>query len=244
MSTPNNLLAETYIPYIATNGGFRTNKPVYIAGDLTVTGTTTIGGITLTDLTVTGNTVIGDALTDTLTVTGATTIRSTSATAFTVGAAASGATPAFSVDASTSSQVTGLKVVGAASGGTVAVAVTQASGNANLSIDAIGTGTVTINGTATGNIVLGRATTGVSVSLTGGYTAKSATAVPASADALAAGAAFTFFSGGNAIWITSDAPAFSATKGDLCINTGGSSSSTRLFINDGTTNWVAVTTAS
>jgi hypothetical protein len=83
-----------------------------------------------------------------------------------------------------------------------------------------------------------------SVASTGGVTALSGTAVPASAGAVAAGAPITMFSTGIKIWVTSDTPAFTATKGDLCINTGGSSSSTRLYINNGTTNWVAITTAS
>ena len=39
-------------------------------------------------------------------------------------------------------------------------------------------------------------------------------------------------------------PSFSATKGSLYLNTTGSSTSTRLYVNNGTTNWVAVTTAS
>lgn len=56
-----------------TNGGIRTAKPVYIDNDLTVTGTTTIAGVSLTDLTVTGNTVIGNSATDTLAVTGVST---------------------------------------------------------------------------------------------------------------------------------------------------------------------------
>lgn len=90
--------------------------------------------------------------------------------------------------------------------------------------------------------VLGAAT-GTSLVTTGVHTAKSATAVPATAGAVAAGAPFTMFSSNISIWVTSDAPTHTATKGDLCINTGGSSSSTRLFINNGTTNWIAVTTA-
>lgn len=251
MATPGNLLAENNDPYVMANGGFRTGKPAYFDNDVTITGTTTIAGISLTNLTVTGNTVIGDAVTDTLTITGASTISSTSATAFTVGAAAAGATPAFSVDASAGSQVTGLKVVGAATGGTVAVAVTQASGNANLTIDAIGSGTITLNGTATGAVTITPATTITGVLTNpGGYTStagavfKSGTAVPATAGAIAAGAPITMFSTGIKIWVTSDAPTHSATKGDLCINTGGSSSSTRLYVNNGTTTWIAITTAS
>lgn len=96
----------------------------------------------------------------------------------------------------------------------------------------------------TGGTISGVALTTTSSSSTGGVTAKSGTAVPASAGAVAAGAPITMFSTGIKIWVTSDAPGFSATKGDLCINTGGSSSSTRLYINNGTTNWVAITTAS
>lgn len=75
-------------------------------------------------------------------------------------------------------------------------------------------------------------------------TTQSLVAVPATAGAIAAGAGLTMFSTGIKIWVTSDAPTHTATKGDLCINTGGSSTSTRLYINNGTTNWVAVTTAS
>ncbi len=40
------------------------------------------------------------------------------------------------------------------------------------------------------------------------------------------------------------APTFSAIKGTLYLNLTGSSTSTRLYINNGTTNWVAITTAS
>lgn len=103
--------------------------------------------------------------------------------------------------------------------------------------------------------VLGTLTTGTQVitgaisltgalSATGGATVKSVTAVPASAGAVAAGAPITMFASGPSIYVTSDAPAFSAVKGSICINTAGSSSSTRLYVNNGTTNWVAVTTAS
>lgn len=88
------------------------------------------------------------------------------------------------------------------------------------------------------------AVTGSSIAVTGGITTESATAVPASAGAVAAGAPITMFSSGPSIYVTSDVPAFSAVKGSLCINTAGSSTSTRLYINNGTTNWVAITTAS
>jgi len=40
------------------------------------------------------------------------------------------------------------------------------------------------------------------------------------------------------------APTFSAIKGSLYLNLTGSTTATRLYINNGTTNWVAITTAS
>ena len=82
------------------------------------------------------------------------------------------------------------------------------------------------------------------VSSTGTLTARSGTAVPATAGAVAAGVPVQLFSNGPAIYVTSDAPTFTAVKGSLCINTSGSSTSTRLYVNNGTTNWVAITTAS
>lgn len=86
--------------------------------------------------------------------------------------------------------------------------------------------------------------TSTTINNTGVLTAKSAATVPASAGAVAAGIPIQIFSDGPSIYVTSDAPGFSAVKGSICINTGGSSSSTRLYVNNGTTNWVAVTTAS
>ena len=60
-----------------------------------------------------------------------------------------------------------------------------------------------------------------------------------------AGGAKVFELGGNgiALYIGSGAPTVSAIKGSLYIRTDGSSSSTRLYINNGTTTWVACTTA-
>lgn len=49
---------------------------------------------------------------------------------------------------------------------------------------------------------------------------------------------------GIGLYIGSGAPTVSAIKGSLYIRTDGSSSSTRLYVNNGTTTWVAVTTAS
>lgn len=173
---------------------------------------------------------------------GAQTVTSNSASALAVGPA--GATnSSFLVDASTASAATGIKVKSAAAASGVALSVISSGTNENLTIDAKGSGTITLGSVSTGNIVLSRAMTGVSASVTGLITSKSATAVPASAGAVAAGPGISMFSTNISVWVTSDAPTFSATKGDICINTGGSSSSTRLYINNGTTNWVAITTA-
>ena len=93
-----------------------------------------------------------------LPVSGDLSVTAASATALTVGRLGA-TTPAFQVDAATAVQVTGLKVTGAATGGTVAVEVIQAAGNANLTIDAKGSGTIGIGVTSSGAITLGRATT-------------------------------------------------------------------------------------
>lgn len=162
-------LIENDIPGVLYNG-FNTNKDAIFGGNLTVLGTTSIAGVSLTDLTVTGNTLIGNAVTDTLGIQGATSIKSTSASSLVVGA--NGATtPAFQVDSSTASQVTGFSVTGAATGGTVALAVIQTSGNANLTLDAKGSGTIVIGSVSTGAITLTRATTVTgALTTTGGIT--------------------------------------------------------------------------
>lgn len=86
--------------------------------------------------------------------------------------------------------------------------------------------------------------TATTLNVTGKTTVKSATTVPASAGAVAAGIPVQLFSNGPSIYVTSDTPAFSAVKGSLCINTAGSGVGDRLFVNNGTTNWVAITSAS
>ena len=62
---------------------------------------------------------------------------------------------------------------------------------------------------------------------------------------IAGGAKMTEFGNtGIGIYIGSGAPTISAIKGSLYLRTDGSSTSTRLYVNNGTTTWVAVTTAS
>lgn len=149
-------------------------------GTWTASGTWTLPAITLGG-TVSGggnqlnNIIIGTStpLAGTFTTlgSGAHTITSASATALAVGL--NGATnPALLVDASTASSATGIKIKSAAAAGGVAVSVITSGTNENLTIDAAGSGTITVGGTSTGAITLTRATT-MSAALTYGGVALS-----------------------------------------------------------------------
>lgn len=95
----------------------------------------------------------------------------TGATSAALAVGANGATnPVLQVDAATASVATGLKVTGAAAASGLAIAAISSGTNENVTLDAKGSGTLTLNGTATGNIVLGRAATGVSLAATGAVT--------------------------------------------------------------------------
>jgi len=79
---------------------------------------------------------------------------STSANALTVGA--NGTTnPQLNVQCDAASVATGLDIVGAAAASGLALNVLSSGTNESLTIDAKGTGTITLNGTATGNVVMG-----------------------------------------------------------------------------------------
>jgi hypothetical protein len=97
------------------------------------------------------------------------------------------------------------------------------------------TGAVTVTGT------FGAATQVTSLAATGNITADSATA-------LVAGGASAFLAtntaAGMGIYIGSGAPTIAAAKGSLYLRSDGSSTSTRLYVSDGSTTWIAVTTAS
>lgn len=98
---------------------------------------------------------IGGAFTGATTIAASTsvTVTSASAVALTVGLA--GATnPAFSVDSSTASQAAGLKVTGAATGGTVAIVATDSGAATNVTINAKGTGTIGIGTVSTGAVTI------------------------------------------------------------------------------------------
>jgi len=91
-------------------------------------------------------------------ITGAATVTSTSASALTVGA--NGATnPVLQVDANTGSVATGLKVTGAAAASGLAIAAISSGTNEALTIDAKGSGTITLAGTSTGAVTTPRALT-------------------------------------------------------------------------------------
>jgi len=141
-----------------------------------VTGTLPVanGGTGVTTSTGTGSVVLSAGPTFTGTLASANqTLTTTSANALAVGRQGT-TNPVLNVDASTANVVTGLNVKGAAAAAGLALSVTSSGTNENLTIDAKGSGTVTINGTATGAITLSRATT-LSAALTyGGVTLSNA----------------------------------------------------------------------
>lgn len=93
-----------------------------------------------------------------LSVSGFETITSSSANSLAVGP--NGATnPTFNIDASTASAATGFNVKSAAAGAGVALSAISSGTNENLTLDAKGSGTITIAGTSTGAVTISRATT-------------------------------------------------------------------------------------
>lgn len=114
---------------------------------------------------------------------GAHVVTSAAAQALAVGAA--GATnPALAVDASTASSASGLLVKSAAAGGGLAVSVQSSGANENLTVNAKGSGTISLGSVSTGAITLSRATT-ISGALTQTGGASSFTASASSAAATA-----------------------------------------------------------
>ena len=122
---------------------------------------------TVTNLTGTASININGTVGATTPTTGAftslaysTTLTGTSTNASALAVGRQGATdPVLLIDASTSSVATGLKVKGAAAAAGVAVSAISSGTNENLTIDAKGSGTITLGGTSTGAITLSRATT-------------------------------------------------------------------------------------
>lgn len=87
----------------------------------------------------------------------ATSVTVASATAFTV--AGTGTNYGLQVDTATASAATGLKVKSAAAAGGLALSVISSGTNENLTVDAKGSGTITVGGTSTGAIAFSRAVT-------------------------------------------------------------------------------------
>ena len=123
--------------------------------------------------------------------------------------------------------------------------VRSENGFQTISINAT-TGAVTVTGT------FGAATSVTSLAATGGVTAATVSATgnitADSASALVAGGASAFIATNTAVgmgmYIGSGAPTVAAAKGSLYLRSDGSSASTRLYVSDGSTTWIAVTTAS
>jgi hypothetical protein len=108
------------------------------------------------------------------------------------------------------------------------------------------TGTVTVTSTigpamSVTSLVATGAVTAASVAATGNVTADSNVA-------LVAGGASAFIATNTAVgmgvYIGSGAPTVAAAKGSIYLRSDGSSTSTRLYVSDGGTTWIAVTTAS
>lgn len=121
---------------------------------LTLSATTTVASTFAGPLAITG------ALTGVTTAAISSTATVTSASAVALAVGLAGATnPAFVVDSSTGSQAAGLKVTGATAAGTVAVAVISSGADANLTVNAKGTGTIGIGSVSTGAVTITPATT-------------------------------------------------------------------------------------
>ena len=171
------------------------------------------------------------------------------------------------------SQVNYVCATGAATGGNVAITFTGSDTNVNGILTAKGTGVVMINGSAgnealrvspgiTGGtavqIIPAAAGSGVAITARGGGTNEKITIAPKGtanvglfpATATPAGGTtalgLTLGSTANfGVFFGSGAPTLSAAQGSLYLRSDGSSSSTRLYVNsNGSTSWVAVTTAS
>lgn len=82
------------------------------------------------------------------------TITSSSANAFTVGRQGT-TNPAFNVACNVATCVTGINIIARAAGAGVDIVATSSGTDENLTIDAKGAGSITLNGTATGGVLFG-----------------------------------------------------------------------------------------
>lgn len=139
------ILIENVLNEVRAAGGINTGMPIVATGTVTLPAGTTIGGSSVSALGV---------------------VTSISANALAVGR--QGATnPVLNVDASATTVVTGINVVGAAAASGVAVTTTSSGTDESLIVNAKGAGLLTLNATATGNVVIGHGLTATTATLTG-----------------------------------------------------------------------------
>lgn len=165
------------------------------------------------------------------TLAGTFTITSASAAAVSVGRLGA-TTPALLVDASTATSITGFSIKSAASGGGVALAAIGET-NVATTLDAKGSGTLSLNSVGTGGLIVG-SSTGRTLVMAGTLTAGGLVTC-----GIQVGTA------GPLIYSGSGAPSISAAvKGSLYLRSDGSSTSTRAYIaSDNAGTWTAITTA-
>lgn len=146
----------------------------------------------------TGNTQWVELGGETEAIAGPTTITAANANALAVGA--NGATnPVFQINSATASVATGISITGAAAGSGVAEQVISSGTNENFTINAKGSGTLSLNNTATGAVSLAAGGGGVTIG------AGSATVAPltlSSGTVLTAAAAGAIEFDGNAFYAT------------------------------------------
>lgn len=157
---------QSLVGILDTSGG-AVGDPVYLsatAGAMTLTAPTgaarvqRVGFVTVVSATVgkvqlLPQNSLDDVLLTSIDFQGPANFTSASATALTVGRLGT-TTPAFTVDASAGTSTAGLKVTAAALNGTVALVVTDTSGNTNLTINALGAGTIGIGSVSTGIVTI------------------------------------------------------------------------------------------
>ena len=187
-------------PNGATNPAFQVDcATASAATGIEITGAAAAGGVALAaissgtneDLTIdakgSGTVDLASSSTGAVTFGTSMTGTSTSANALVVGA--NGATnPVLNIDANTASVATGIDITGAAAAGGVAMTVLSSGTNESATIDAKGTGTVTINGTATGAVTVGNGLVSSGTTTLTGNTTHSAAVIMTPQDLDGAGA--------------------------------------------------------
>lgn len=124
-----------------------------IGNDLPTPTTQSLGGVLALSPTL-GQVIGGLDVNGNLVAASQINLQSTSSIGFTVGRQASAAQPAFSVNSGVANQITGIVITGNATAQGVDLTATGEA-NVPMRIDAAGTGTTQINGTATGAVLIG-----------------------------------------------------------------------------------------